>query len=744
MKQTSDRTSLTNDSAWKPDTILIVEDDDGLNHLITKKLKRDGFQTISVFNGADAVSKACEDGNLCLLLDYKLPDMTANDILDRLTEVKKDFPFIVMTGHGDEHLAVELMKRGAIDYLVKDSRFIDVLPQKIHRACDYVAQQRKLAAAEEALRASEELHRTLLDISPDEVTVTDLDGRIQKISQRTQTIHGFKSVDEVIGKNMLDIIAPEDHEKLKLNLKKIQEQGFVRNIEYEFLRKDGSRFIGELSASLLKDKDNNPSGFITTTRDITERKQAEEKIKKAKKAWEDTFDSMVNGVSLHGPDHIIHNCNDTLAKMLGKKRDDIIGKKCYELFHNSQKPIKGCPLDICLESKQPCYVEVFEPLLKKHLGISTSPTYDDKEKLQHVVHTIYDITERKQAETVLEEERNLLRTLIDNLPDLIYAKDTKSRYFISNRAHKRFLNAETKDDIIGKSVFDLYSQELAEHYYADDQQVIRSGKPIINREEKSVNDSGKSIWNLTTKVPLRDRDGKIMGLVGIARDITEQKKAEEQIQKDLTEKTILLSEVHHRVKNSLQVVASLLQLQSRKIEDENILDLFNQSRNRIYMMAAVYEKLYESKNFASIDFKEYLEDVLNKMYQMSAISHRVSFKMDINNVVLGLDNAVPVALILNELFTNSIKHAFPEENQGEIEIKFNLADEETYRLVYRDNGVGLPDGINFETTETLGLNLVKNLARQIEGEVTHEQTDWTIFKIVFKGYEFGKKKYKNN
>ena len=227
---------------------------------------------------------------------------------------------------------------------------------------------------------------------------------------------------------------------------------------------------------------------------------------------------------------------------------------------------------------------------------------------------------------------------------------------------------------------------------------------------------------------------------GIIRDITDRKKAEEQIQNDLQEKTILLSEIHHRVKNSLQVVASLIQLQSRKVKDESVLDLFNQSRNRIYMMAAVYEKIYLSKNFTSIDFKEYLEDILTKMYQFSNVSQRVSFKMDINNVVLGLDNAIPVALIVNELFTNSIKHAFPKDRKGNIEIKFNFLDEEMYQFVYRDNGVGLPKNIDFETTETLGLHLLKNLAKQIEGEAICKQTEWTTFKIVFKGYEYGKKK----
>jgi len=210
--------------------------------------------------------------------------------------------------------------------------------------------------------------------------------------------------------------------------------------------------------------------------------------------------------------------------------------------------------------------------------------------------------------------------------------------------------------------------------------------------------------------------------------------ARKKLQKELEEKTMLLSEIHHRVKNSLQVVASLLNLQSSQVEDERIVDMFQQSRHRIRMMASVYEKLYRSENFASIDFKEYLEDVMDYMYRSSSTRNRVSMKVDVEDVVIGLDDAIPVALILNELLTNSFKHAFPGDREGMIEILFNQLDHKVYQLIYRDNGVGLPDHIDFDTTQTLGLHLIKNLAKQIEGQAMLEQNEWTTFKIEFKGY----------
>ncbi|UCG99782.1 MAG: PAS domain S-box protein, partial [Deltaproteobacteria bacterium] len=159
------------------------------------------------------------------------------------------------------------------------------------------------------------------------------------------------------------------------------------------------------------------------------------------------------------------------------------------------------------------------------------PSYEELE--QRVKELEKEAVERKRAEEHAEEalakEHSLLRTVIDNLPDYIYVKDKESRYVVSNNAHVRFLGATTPDEVIGKTVFELFPQELASQYYADDQQAIRLGKPLLNKEEHSVDETGKRIWNLTTKVPLRDSSEKIVGLVGIARDVTKRVEAEEAL-----------------------------------------------------------------------------------------------------------------------------------------------------------------------------------------------------------------------
>ncbi len=362
--------------------------------------------------------------------------------------------------------------------------------------------------------------------------------------------------------------------------------------------------------------------------------------------------------------------------------------------------------------------------------------------LAYALHGIEVEEERKRAEETLKQERYLMNIFMDNVPDAIYFKDIEGKFLRVNKAQANRLRVKNQKEAIGKTDFDFFHREDTQTSTDDENEIIRTGKVLIEERKKKKLDGGDE-WLLATKLPLYDTKDIIFGTFGMTREITDIKKAEEQIKKDLKEKTLLLSEIHHRVNNNFQVITSLLYLQSQQIKEKHIINLFNQTRNRIYMMASVHEKLYHTKNFTSIDFKEYLEDVLNRLFRQSEISHRVKLVMEVKDVVLGIDDAIPVALLINELFTNSIKHAFPEDKKGTIRITFNLLDEDTYQLIFQDNGVGLPEEIDFETSETFSLNLVRMLAKQITGEATFEQDDWTTFKIVFKGYEYGKKKYSN-
>jgi len=193
----------------------------------------------------------------------------------------------------------------------------------------------------------------------------------------------------------------------------------------------------------------------------------------------------------------------------------------------------------------------------------------------------------------------------------------------------------------------------------------------------------------------------------------------------------LLKEIHHRVKNNLSVISSLLHLQSGYIEDKQVREMFKESQNRILSMARIHQKLYSSQDMTNINFKHYIEEIISEMTQSYSISNRISTHLEIKDCELNIEQAIPCGLLLNELITNSMKYAFPDDVLGKIRIFFKLRQDEYYELNYKDDGIGLPTNIDIEQSETLGLKLINILTQQLHGSLKIRRANGTSFEIVF-------------
>lgn len=245
------------------------------------------------------------------------------------------------------------------------------------------------------------------------------------------------------------------------------------------------------------------------------------------------------------------------------------------------------------------------------------------------------------------------------------------------------------------------------------------------------------------------KSGEQVFFTGILRDITDSKEAEKQIRTALEEKELLLREIHHRVKNNMTVIFSLLKLQSRHVRDDRDRDLFDDSMARIKSMALIHEKLYRSKNMAEVNFSDYIKDLTGSIFMSYKVaSGRIALKTEVDNVFLGIDTAIPCGLIVNELVSNAMKHAFPNDRVGEIMVSLTEIDnvkitndvsqvedktrQSFIELTVGDNGAGLPDGIDIQKSDTLGMNLINALVRQIHGQIEIVRGDGTEFRIRFK------------
>lgn len=228
------------------------------------------------------------------------------------------------------------------------------------------------------------------------------------------------------------------------------------------------------------------------------------------------------------------------------------------------------------------------------------------------------------------------------------------------------------------------------------------------------------------------------------RDSIQRQQAEAQIKKSLKEKEALLKEIHHRVKNNLQIISSLLSLQSNGIEDENVLRLFQESQNRVRLMAMIHEKLYQSDRFGTIELSDYIRDLANHLLRSYSIRPgHIRLSVDIDNILLEVDSAVSCGLIINELVTNSLKYAFPVSStaspdpskltQHEISIIAKPTGPKRFSILYRDNGVGLPEDFDIENSKTLGLQLISSLTEQLEGQLIvnrHQPTEFRFSHLL--------------
>jgi two-component sensor histidine kinase len=219
----------------------------------------------------------------------------------------------------------------------------------------------------------------------------------------------------------------------------------------------------------------------------------------------------------------------------------------------------------------------------------------------------------------------------------------------------------------------------------------------------------------------------------LQQEILERKKGETQIRASLREKEVLLNEVHHRVKNNLQIVSSLLALQGARTDDERFADVMKDSQNRIRSMSMIHEQLYSSKNLSKIDFSHYVKNLIRTLLESySHMRSMVALDLRLDEVNLGVDTALPCGLIINELVSNCLKHAFPENRKGKVVVKLRRRQPNVYELSIADDGIGLPEEINYHQAESLGLKLVTNLAEsQLGGRLGIKVAGGTAVKIVF-------------
>jgi PAS domain S-box-containing protein len=289
-----------------------------------------------------------------------------------------------------------------------------------------------------------------------------------------------------------------------------------------------------------------------------------------------------------------------------------------------------------------------------------------------------------------------------------------------------------RQSLIGKPLNRFISREDQDTFYLHHVQVLKkNGNHTC--EIRMMNYDNAPFYAQLESMAVRGEDKNPAKLRTAITDITDRKLADEQLQASLKEKEVLLQEIHHRVKNNMQVMISLINLQCETIEDKYICDVFNKTVDRINSMALVHNQLYKSKDFAKVDINKYLISIVENLFvSLGVDTAKISLKIGKNNIALSLDSAISCGLIINELITNSIKHAFPDGRQGQISVEFRFIENNDIEMMLADDGVGMPVNMDCRDNNTLGLQVVIGLAEhQLGGSLNIDRTNGTKFIIRF-------------
>jgi PAS domain S-box-containing protein len=346
----------------------------------------------------------------------------------------------------------------------------------------------------------------------------------------------------------------------------------------------------------------------------------------------------------------------------------------------------------------------------------------------------------RRAEKELQASEEKYRSLVESVEHSIYLVDRDGKYLFMNKNYLSRLGLSAMQ-YPGRTYAEFHSPEETKDFIERVGKVFQTGGPF--RYEHRSRRGGRYLLEMLS--PIKEQDGGITAANVISMDITERRQTEEALRQayheltiSLKEKEVLMSEIHHRVKNNMQTIVSLLRLQSRYIEDKHITDLLAESQDRINSMALIHEKLYQTKDFTHLNYGDYIKDLTGILFMSYGTGRQIALKLDVDDVPLGMTTAIPVGLIINELVSNALKHAFPDGRDGEVGVMLKRAmvgsEQAEYELTVRDNGIGIPEGLDTRETKTLGLHLVTMLAEeQLYGRVELGRTEGTEFIIRFKG-----------
>ncbi len=481
--------------------------------------------------------------------------------------------------------------------------------------------------------------------------------------------------------------------------------------------------------------------YLAAKNEIENRKMVEKDLVESKNHFKNIFDNAPVGIFHSSPEGKLYGVNQNLSDILGYNSPEeftsmvnksSIGEQVYVNKEERLEIVKETINDDQWHTYECRFYQKYGSIIIAELSIKA--VKDSDGSVKYLEGFVNDITERKKNEKALQESEKKYRDLAELLPQPVFEFDLYGNVTYANSTGQKIFGYTQKDLDKGLNMLQILAAE-------DHNKVMKDTQRVLNGEKLAVGEYTAQKKDDTTfpiiiySSPII-HENKIIGSRGVVVDITLIKKAENEIKASLNEKELLLKEIHHRVKNNMQIISSLLNLQLSYVDDNQGLEILKESQGRIKSMALVHENIYLSKTLASINFKDYIQKLAIDLI-VTYNAQCIDLKLNVEDIDLNIETAIPCGLIINELITNSIKHAFKEIN-GTIIVEFRR-NKDKFILTVSDNGIGISESLDSANSASLGLQLVQMLVKQLDGKMNICSDGGTVFTITFKELDYKKR-----
>jgi PAS domain S-box-containing protein len=561
---------------------------------------------------------------------------------------------------------------------------------------------------------------SIVDSSDDAIVAMTPGGVITSWNRGAEKIYGY-SAEEIVGEPISVLTHAERPNEMIEILQQIRNGQRVEHYETARVRKDGRPISVSLTVSPIHDPAGRLVGVSSIARDISERKRADEKLRATSQYARSLIEASLDPLVTISPEGKITDVNEATTRVTGVPRATLIGTDFSDYFTEPGQAREG-------------YQQVFS------MGSVTDYPLTIRHKDGRLTDVLYNASLYKNAQNevlgvfaaarnVTEQNRasQYARSLIEASLDPLVTISPAGKITDVNDATVK-VTGVPREKLIDTDFSDYFIEpDKAREGY---QQVFAQG--FVTDYPLTIHHTDGRLTDVLYNASVyKDARGNVLGVFAAARDVTAQKQASQQVQTSLREKEVLLQEVHHRVKNNLQVISSLINMQVRKLRDVSARSALEECQSRVLSIALIHQKLYQSKDYGRVPFSGYARSLAANIFHATGISPgHVALCLEFETLVLAVDKAIPCGLILNELITNALKHGFPNDRRGEIRIQLKKAGGDL-ELSVADDGVGIDPGFDPAKSDSLGMQLVQTLVEQLDGKLDIFREAGTTFRVRF-------------